>query len=91
MCGFTSVAHSAHEHILKAITAACLRAHFSLNAANTADTPCVWWPCRMKRYFRDWRLRALFTFQDLYVGLSPWSAPGVYSLLAGTELTDGVW
>jgi phytoene desaturase (3,4-didehydrolycopene-forming) len=25
------------------------------------------------------------------VGLSPYSAPGVYSLLAGTELTDGVW
>ena len=30
-------------------------------------------------------------FQDLYVGLSPYNAPGVYSLLAATELTDGVW
>jgi hypothetical protein len=29
--------------------------------------------------------------QDLYVGLSPYTAPGVYSLLAATELTDGVW
>lgn len=26
-----------------------------------------------------------------YVGLSPYSAPAVFGLLAGTELTDGVW
>lgn len=45
----------------------------------------------LRRYFRDWRLRALFSFQNLYVGLSPSSAPGVFSLLAGTELTDGVF
>ncbi|GLI64657.1 hypothetical protein VaNZ11_007985, partial [Volvox africanus] len=46
---------------------------------------------RMSRRFGDPRLRALFTFQDLYVGLTPYNAPGVYSLLAATELTDGVW
>lgn len=45
----------------------------------------------LKRYFKDWRLRGLFSFQNLYVGLSPSSAPGVFSLLAGTELTDGVF
>ncbi|KAG7669378.1 hypothetical protein Ndes2526B_g05695 [Nannochloris sp. 'desiccata'] len=45
----------------------------------------------MRKFFRDPRLRAAFTFQDLYVGLSPGSAPAVFSLLAGTELTDGVW
>ena len=27
----------------------------------------------------------------MYVGLSPYNAPGVFSLLAATELTDGVW
>ena len=46
---------------------------------------------RLKRYFKDWRLRGLLSFQDLYVGLSPATAPGVFSLLAGTELTDGVF
>jgi hypothetical protein len=45
---------------------------------------CVWGS-------QDARLRALFTFQDLYVGLSPQAAPGVFSLLAATELVDGVW
>lgn len=46
---------------------------------------------RLKQFFRDPRLRAMFTFQDLYVGLSPYTAPAVFSLLAGTELTEGVW
>jgi hypothetical protein len=27
----------------------------------------------------------------LYVGLTPFTAPAVFGLLAGTELTDGVW
>jgi len=46
---------------------------------------------RLGRRFRDPRLRALLCFQDLYVGLSPYTAPGVFSLLAATEVTDGVY
>eukprot|EP00927_Polykrikos_kofoidii_P065926 TRINITY_DN6161_c0_g1_i1.p1 TRINITY_DN6161_c0_g1~~TRINITY_DN6161_c0_g1_i1.p1 ORF type:complete len:723 (+),score=107.73 TRINITY_DN6161_c0_g1_i1:84-2171(+) len=45
----------------------------------------------MKSYFKDERLRALFTFQTLYVGLTPYTSPGALCLLAGTDLTDGVW
>lgn len=45
----------------------------------------------MRSFFKDARLRAAFTFQDLYVGLNPKSAPAVFSLLAGTELTAGVF
>lgn len=37
------------------------------------------------------RLCALFALQDLYVGLTPYNAPSVFSLLAATEITDGVW
>eukprot|EP01025_Chloroclados_australasicus_P000742 TRINITY_DN10281_c1_g1_i1.p1 TRINITY_DN10281_c1_g1~~TRINITY_DN10281_c1_g1_i1.p1 ORF type:complete len:560 (-),score=57.27 TRINITY_DN10281_c1_g1_i1:380-1957(-) len=46
---------------------------------------------RLKLRFQDPRLRALFTFQDLYVGLSPYNAPAAFSLLAATEITEGVW
>jgi phytoene desaturase (3,4-didehydrolycopene-forming) len=46
---------------------------------------------QMAKYFKNEKLRALFSYQELYVGLSPYNAPGVYSLLAATELTDGVW
>ncbi|GBF88243.1 phytoene dehydrogenase [Raphidocelis subcapitata] len=46
---------------------------------------------RLARRFKDPRIPALLSFQDLYVGLSPYNAPGVFSLLAATELTDGVW
>lgn len=45
----------------------------------------------MKSWFKDERLRALFTFQTLYVGLTPYNSPGALCLLAGTDLTDGVW
>ncbi len=42
-------------------------------------------------YFNDPRLKIAFTFQDMYVGLSPYDAPALYSLLQYTELADGVW
>jgi phytoene desaturase len=43
------------------------------------------------RFFRDERLRAAFTFQNMYLGLSPYDAPATYSLLQYTELAEGVW
>ena len=46
---------------------------------------------RMAGYFRTPRLKSAFTFQDLYVGLSPFEAPAILSLMSFTELTDGVW
>lgn len=42
-------------------------------------------------YFQDARLRSAFTFQNMYLGLSPYDAPATYSLLQYTELADGVW
>jgi phytoene desaturase len=43
------------------------------------------------RYFKDMRLRAAFSFQNMYLGLSPYDAPATYSLLQYTELGDGIW
>jgi phytoene desaturase len=42
-------------------------------------------------YFDDPRLKAAFTFQNMYLGLSPYDAPATYSLLQYTELAGGVW
>ncbi len=42
-------------------------------------------------YFTDPRLKAAFTFQNMYLGLSPYDAPATYSLLQYTELAEGVW
>ena len=42
-------------------------------------------------YFSDPRLKAAFTFQNMYLGLSPYDAPATYSLLQYTELAGGVW
>lgn len=43
------------------------------------------------RYFKDPRLQAAFSFQNMYLGLSPYDAPATYSLLQYTELAEGVW
>ena len=43
------------------------------------------------RFFQDERLKAAFTFQNMYLGLSPYDAPATYSLLQYTELAEGVW
>ena len=42
-------------------------------------------------FFKDDRLKAAFTFQNMYLGLSPYDAPATYSLLQYTELADGIW
>jgi phytoene desaturase len=42
-------------------------------------------------FFKDERLKASFTFQNMYLGLSPYDAPATYSLLQYTELVDGIW
>jgi phytoene desaturase len=42
-------------------------------------------------YFDDPRLKAAFTFQDIYMGLSPFEAPATFSMMPYTELAHGVW
>ncbi len=42
-------------------------------------------------YFQDPHLKAAFTFQNMYLGVSPFDAPATYSLLQYTELGEGVW
>lgn len=44
-----------------------------------------------RRYFRDERLRLAFTFQTMYLGISPLDAPAIYALLPYTELVEGIW
>jgi phytoene desaturase len=44
------------------------------------------------RYFKTEKLRQAFSFQTMYLGLSPYQAPAVYALLPYTELAeDGLW
>ncbi len=45
----------------------------------------------MAAYFHEPRLKAAFTFQDAYMGLSPFEAPATFSLMPYSELAHGVW
>jgi phytoene desaturase (3,4-didehydrolycopene-forming) len=45
----------------------------------------------MAAYFDDPRLKSAFTFQDVYMGLSPFEAAATFSLMQYSELAHGVW
>lgn len=45
----------------------------------------------MGAFFDTPRLKAAFTYQDVYMGLSPFSAPSTFSLTPYSELAHGVW
>jgi phytoene desaturase len=47
---------------------------------------------QVSKFFRSEKLRQAFSLQTMYLGLSPFQAPSVYSLLPYTELAeDGLW
>ncbi|MBS1706261.1 MAG: phytoene desaturase [Armatimonadetes bacterium] len=46
---------------------------------------------KVDRYVRDERLRMLFSFQTMYLGLSPYDAPWVYGVLTYMEYGEGIW
>lgn len=46
---------------------------------------------RASRYFWTERLRRVFTFATMYMGMSPFDAPATYSLLQYTEYAEGIW
>ncbi len=43
------------------------------------------------RYFDDDTLKICFTFQAKYIGMSPWEAPGLFSILSFIEHGGGVY
>jgi phytoene desaturase len=45
----------------------------------------------MSAFFDDPRLKTAFTFQDVYMGLSPFEAPATFSFMSYSELAHGVW
>ncbi len=45
----------------------------------------------LSRYFDDELVKTAFTFQAKYIGMSPWEAPGTFSILSFIEHGGGVW
>jgi len=45
----------------------------------------------MSAFFKEPRLKAAFTFQDAYMGLSPFETPATFSMMSFTELAHGAW
>ncbi len=45
----------------------------------------------MSDYFESEELRLAFTFQSKYLGMSPWSCPGLFAMIPYTEHAHGVY
>jgi phytoene desaturase (3,4-didehydrolycopene-forming) len=45
----------------------------------------------LKQYFKSPKLRAMMSFQDLYIGLSPYESPAIFCLLQALELERGIF
>ena len=45
----------------------------------------------VSKFFKDQKLKMVFTFQDFYLGLDPHKAPANFSMFPYIELKDGVW
>ncbi|KAI8808801.1 phytoene desaturase [Cladochytrium replicatum] len=43
------------------------------------------------KYFETDELRQAFSFQTMYMGMSPYDAPATYNLLQFTEFAEGIW
>lgn len=94
--GFLQEAHRHYEHsvthvlrknftsIFSMARPSFLRHLFELHPFESIYT-------RAAQYFKTERLRRVFTFGSMYMGMSPFDAPGTYSLLQYTELAEGIW
>ncbi|KAI9674048.1 MAG: hypothetical protein M1829_003891 [Trizodia sp. TS-e1964] len=94
--GFLREAHRHYElsvvHVLKRNFTSLLsmaRPSFVVHLLELHPFESVWG--RASRYFWTERLRKVFTFGSMYMGMSPFNAPGTYSLLQYTELAEGIW
>ncbi|KAJ3291515.1 hypothetical protein HDU79_002342 [Rhizoclosmatium sp. JEL0117] len=45
---------------------------------------------RAGTYFKSDKMKKAFTFQSMYMGMSPYDAPGTYNLLSYSEWADGI-
>ena len=45
----------------------------------------------VSKFFKDERLRRAFSFQSMYLGLSPFDSPAIYALLPYTEMAGGLF
>ncbi|PYI35798.1 phytoene dehydrogenase, partial [Aspergillus indologenus CBS 114.80] len=46
---------------------------------------------RVQRYFTSTKMRQAWTFAAVYMGMSPYEAPGTYALQQSSETVDGIW
>lgn len=46
---------------------------------------------RASKFFKHENTRKAFTFQSMYIGMSPYESPAIYNFLSYTEFVEGIW
>ncbi|KAK4609195.1 Phytoene desaturase [Fulvia fulva] len=94
--GFLGEAHRHYELSVREVllrnfygVVSMLRPEFLRHLIELHPFESIW--TRASKYFWTERLRRVFTFGSMYMGMSPFDAPGTYSLLQYTELAEGIW
>ncbi|KAI8182118.1 Phytoene desaturase [Colletotrichum sp. SAR 10_75] len=82
-----SVREVLHKNFSKLVHLA--RPRFVRHVVSLHPLESIW--SRASRYFWTERLRRVFTFAVMYMGMSPFDAPATYSLLQYTEFAEGIW
>ncbi|KAI8206271.1 Phytoene desaturase [Colletotrichum sp. SAR 10_76] len=82
-----SVREVLHKNFSKLVNLA--RPRFVRHVVSLHPLESIW--SRASRYFWTERLRRVFTFAVMYMGMSPFDAPATYSLLQYTEFAEGIW
>ena len=96
---FLALLRQGHDNLHQTLAAIAHRNFYSLFEFFSLKNGLLIWKLGVLRkhfsyvssLFTDSRLRAAFSFQDMYIGVSPFDAPSTFSLLQYTEFCDGVW
>lgn len=44
-----------------------------------------------RKFFNSEKMRQVFTFQTMYIGMSPFNTPAMFNLLQYSEIVEGIW
>ncbi|KAI9038983.1 phytoene desaturase family protein [Aspergillus affinis] len=65
--------------------------HLSLIKAVLALRPSTSFYQQAATFFRSEKMRRVWSFTSMYLGMSPYRAPATYCMLPYAEISDGIW
>ncbi|KAK1147245.1 hypothetical protein N8T08_001984 [Aspergillus melleus] len=95
-CAFTAAAGYQHKMLMQSVFNQSFPTlwsmiHISLIKAVLALQPSTSFYQQAATFFRSEKMRRAWSFTSMYLGMSPYRAPGTYCMLPYAEISDGIW